>query len=234
MNCDQAFEHLTDPILVSAPELTRHLEQCPRCRQMQETLEPALSLFEVRYDDEDSAINDEDQFWSRPNALESLQHDLNPDTVRLARQSAAELTAWSSAGRDRVRLPVCMAFQYAAVFLAGALTALGGFYVLSDKRPANFTTAVPSIQNCSWQHPKKLSGVPDAEIEEVVMSCVSCHLSNSRRDPKTVGQSPLIHSLVKSCVACHFGDSAADFAVQRPCTDWGSAKAVERMLPIST
>src|SRR5688572_14840650 len=46
MNCDQAFDNLTDPARRSSPELSRHLASCARCRQMHETLAPALALFD--------------------------------------------------------------------------------------------------------------------------------------------------------------------------------------------
>ena len=44
MNCDDVFEALTDPALSQSAELERHLANCPRCRQLQQVLEPARSL----------------------------------------------------------------------------------------------------------------------------------------------------------------------------------------------
>ncbi len=42
MNCDQAFECITDPTVVGDDALDAHLQNCPRCRDMAEILEPAL------------------------------------------------------------------------------------------------------------------------------------------------------------------------------------------------
>src|SRR5690606_13094974 len=45
MNCDHAFDLMTDPALDDCAQLHAHLDECPRCRQMYETLSPALGLF---------------------------------------------------------------------------------------------------------------------------------------------------------------------------------------------
>ena len=45
MNCDQAFDALTDNNLRDSNELTQHLDSCPRCRDMADMLDPALDLF---------------------------------------------------------------------------------------------------------------------------------------------------------------------------------------------
>jgi hypothetical protein len=44
MNCDLAFDCLTDPARRQCAELTEHLTRCPRCRDMAEALEPAIDL----------------------------------------------------------------------------------------------------------------------------------------------------------------------------------------------
>ncbi len=47
MNCDQAFDVMTSPRRMSDRALPVHLAGCPRCREMQATLEPALEMFRV-------------------------------------------------------------------------------------------------------------------------------------------------------------------------------------------
>ncbi len=42
MNCDTAFDLMTDAEGAASLALANHLAGCPRCRQMQETLAPAL------------------------------------------------------------------------------------------------------------------------------------------------------------------------------------------------
>src|SRR5262249_52019000 len=44
MNCDDAFDALTDPAGADAAQLADHLAVCPRCRELKQVLEPALSM----------------------------------------------------------------------------------------------------------------------------------------------------------------------------------------------
>ena len=44
MNCDTAFDLMTDAGGCQSAALALHLRGCPRCRQMQETLAPALGF----------------------------------------------------------------------------------------------------------------------------------------------------------------------------------------------
>lgn len=45
MNCDQAFDVMTSSQRTSDRGLHAHLDGCPRCREMRQTLEPALGMF---------------------------------------------------------------------------------------------------------------------------------------------------------------------------------------------
>ncbi|MEZ5943864.1 MAG: hypothetical protein R3C18_20905 [Planctomycetaceae bacterium] len=44
MNCDEVFDLLTSPVENASPQLGEHLHQCPRCRDLQEAIAPALSV----------------------------------------------------------------------------------------------------------------------------------------------------------------------------------------------
>ena len=44
MNCDTAFDLLTDPNGSRSSALAEHFETCARCRHMQQTLAPALDF----------------------------------------------------------------------------------------------------------------------------------------------------------------------------------------------
>jgi hypothetical protein len=44
MNCDQAFDVMTSSRGAHDSELHDHMQRCPRCREMHETLEPALGM----------------------------------------------------------------------------------------------------------------------------------------------------------------------------------------------
>ena len=125
MNCDEAFDIFTMPDGLPNERLARHLANCPRCRQMKETLEPALALF-----DADTA----DEFHSNDDAeivVDSTQQECHPrrvassDAVRLAMGTAAELSSQVSSPASRFRR-MCglIAKQTAFVFL-GAVVAFG-------------------------------------------------------------------------------------------------------------
>ena len=43
MNCDEAYEHLTDRYLHHSLAFQRHLAGCPRCQQMRETMRAGLA-----------------------------------------------------------------------------------------------------------------------------------------------------------------------------------------------
>lgn len=45
MNCDQAFDVMTSSRGARDPDLHDHMDRCPRCREMLQTLEPALGMF---------------------------------------------------------------------------------------------------------------------------------------------------------------------------------------------
>src|SRR5262245_18890231 len=80
MNCDQAFDCLTDPGRRHSPQLEEHLAHCERCRQMQDTLEPALDLFDELIPEPDVS--------ARGGAPTIAQ-----EQVRVAEQAAARLLA---------------------------------------------------------------------------------------------------------------------------------------------
>ena len=44
MNCDQAFDVMTSSDRLSDRGLHAHMADCPRCRDMRETLEPAIRM----------------------------------------------------------------------------------------------------------------------------------------------------------------------------------------------
>ncbi len=46
MHCDQAFDIMTSSERESSLALDEHLGECPRCRDMRATIEPALELFQ--------------------------------------------------------------------------------------------------------------------------------------------------------------------------------------------
>lgn len=181
MNCDEAFERLTDPNRRQDDQLRRHLETCPRCRQMQETLEPALSLF-------DAALDPTGENWTPPAIGPDLpeldiffsDHFPPADAVDLAERSAAELAAHAEAEHRPASRHWLYRLGYAAAFLLGGGVTFA-FFGLSphrDKRPSGAARPVV-FQRCAWQFHEEADSAPKPDSHDVVLSCVACHLGDA-------------------------------------------------------
>ncbi len=166
MNCDEAFERLTDPACRESAELQWHLERCPRCRQMQDVLAPALDLF-------DSPVG---EFAKSPPVSASGSAFLSAESILLAERTAADLLR-NRAQQTAPRRPwVKTALRYAAVFLLGAALVFGVTTWETNRDPAG----TASSTTCLWtehKRPETKEGTTNAK--NVVLSCVECHLSSS-------------------------------------------------------
>jgi hypothetical protein len=163
MNCDQAFEALTHPERLHDQELERHLDACPRCRQMQEVLEPALALF------------DEQLPAPLASFLPAGQAPLlSAETVRLAEHQAAALRRRSTGGRITRTGVIAALAASAALFAMGALTALG--LGTASERTVDSIPAQSDMvaEQCLWSSQNREEQPGSART--VVLSCVSCHL----------------------------------------------------------
>src|SRR4051812_49066212 len=106
MNCDQAFDCLTDSGRRHSPQLEEHLAHCERCRQMQDTLEPALDLFDELIPEPDLS------------GRVATAQTIAPESVRIAEQAAARLQSRSPRPPARRRASIV---RYAAAAMVGAL-----------------------------------------------------------------------------------------------------------------
>lgn len=180
MNCDEAFDALTRPNSEQDSALKWHLEMCPRCREMQEVLAPALALFSDEAEPplgEFSPSSDshrlDDAFWDAEETASTRTPLLTPEAVRVAEQTANALYPGRFSGR-----------RMSARFLLGGLicllAAFGLFFGLSKPSPpAEHSQNGPVIlaDQCLWSN--RDAEVPNAAKENsrwVVLSCVACHL----------------------------------------------------------
>lgn len=156
MNCDQAFDCLTDPRRRETPELGRHLDQCPRCRTMRDTLEPALDLFD------DLAVEPDLSAYA-PGGLNAAA----PETLQLAEQTAARLSA---TGRQRpsARGSWRPGLRYAAALLFGAGVAL------AIQSPVNEDVEHPGAGGCLWLN-RSAADELNPTSRAVTAQCMSCH-----------------------------------------------------------
>ena len=99
MNCDDVFDALTDPALSQMAALDAHLAHCPRCRQLQQVLEPARSLLCGELPAELPGLDesaDKASFSKMPAPV------LSVEAVGLAEMIAAQLTANSGKSRPPI------------------------------------------------------------------------------------------------------------------------------------
>ncbi len=171
MNCDQAFDAMTDPRRIDTPALSHHLASCVRCQQMYQTLEPALGLFAVP--------------GQEPRG-EHERHSANEvmSSVQMAEQVAARLSP-----SERVKSSFATRSQLLGTVIAAS--ALG--FLLSVSLTMLLTEATPSspaiITQCSWLNRNAVSGNEPASV--VAQTCVTCHLS--RGTEASHGQASLIN-----------------------------------------
>jgi len=180
MNCDEAFDCLTDPARRDGDELKWHLGHCPRCRQMKDVLSPALDLFAppagstefgVLSSSIDESGLDLERASSRPATISA-------ESILLAERTAAEL---SRRARDprRLRRRFGSIARFAAIFLLGAVITLSAT-TWSNRRDRNATTGTPSRSDCLWvHHDREAKANPSRTSRQVVLSCVECHLGRS-------------------------------------------------------
>ena len=170
MNCDQAFELLTDTWGRDSVELQEHLESCARCRQMQDVLAPALDLL---VPEDEPRIGPAESFWNLEGTPAAPSAGLSAEALLLAERTAAELAREQAAPAPR-RFRVGAFLRYAAVFLLGAGFAFG-VAAIDGGRPGG-PTAIDTASDCLWiQSTADSESRLKARAPVVVASCVGCH-----------------------------------------------------------
>ncbi len=165
MNCDSAFDLMTDGDGSRSLALARHLEDCPRCRQMQDTLAPALEFLAADVGD-DVRAESAAPFTSSGDV--SRQPFVTTETLQIAHQAATWLRFQTRPTGARWQRIAARSLQYAAVFAAGLLLA---FTLFESRR-----RAAPGADQCT-RHEAARSDAQrsEAEIRTVVLSCAACH-----------------------------------------------------------
>ena len=164
MNCDQAFERLTSSEHPHGWDLQAHLAECPRCRQMQETLSPALSLF--------AGIEHPGGFRNAPPVF------LSTEAVQVAEQAARQLSIEAEAAPRNLQQLAGILLRSAALLVVGALLTVGTLQ--GDKREAP-QAAMPSINRgdpcLRMQIAQAAPTAAPFAARNAVLSCVACHLT---------------------------------------------------------
>jgi hypothetical protein len=189
MNCDDVFEALTDPALCQSAQFEGHLAKCPRCRQLQQVLEPARSLLCGNLPAEPGPAaesRNESHIATRLSARQAPL--LSVEAVGLAEAIAAQLAS-SSGGKSvpsqrRVasRRNLIAALRSAALVLFGALAV---YCIGTRDRDSDFHSVPAVVPNMCTRMDLLRKGAASQDARGVILSCVGCHLNDrpSRQQP---------------------------------------------------
>jgi hypothetical protein len=193
MNCDQAFDCLTDPQRRESAELARHLAACRRCRTMRDTLEPALDLFDELAPEPDMSA-----------FVHSGPSGLSAESLQIAEQTAARLAGQTRSHRPSPAGSWRAGLRYAAAALIGAGIALAVHATVEDPAASG---PVRQAQ-CLWQDRGAMDGLQETS-EALTLRCMKCHFSYGDMGA-AIWNGRAGHGLAEihskndlNCIACH-------------------------------
>jgi predicted anti-sigma-YlaC factor YlaD len=168
MNCDQAFERLTDPAHADDVLLARHLDRCPRCREMQATLAPALAWLSDTAQCDLPEVFPVEQDGRRRAPLLTLQAVELAEMAATALHRKSRVNWWLAASRAVVIAGVALVGVSVGRNLSGDLPPTSGLGLVPDSGS--------TLTACLWDHPAERSHLADPSPRAVVASCVLCHV----------------------------------------------------------
>ncbi|WP_417380585.1 hypothetical protein [Gimesia sp.] len=198
MNCDEAFDLITHPTDHQCEELQWHLQLCPRCRQMQETLAPALTSFQQILDEASEADELTDHYSDMQQTADhhglpafpaAGKPFLSAETVRMAEQAATRLNAETDVNRKASSPAPLKSNQKrlvnaALILMAGILMGWGISLDVPDNSMPGAASVPQGQQSCLWIAQREAIAKYTARMEKssvnsVVLSCVACHLQST-------------------------------------------------------
>lgn len=199
MNCDQAFDALTDTKLRDSDALIEHLDTCPRCRDMSELLDPALDLFGEVVDAGDEwepgpitgAVSEE-----RAGSGTRSQNSEMPLTESKAESTRPGIrnrpwltTSQRRAASQQDGLRVAVFLLLIAVMMAAMVNV--------ERGSRNDAVAISLPDSC------QRSEETESASDNVVAGCVACHLRVESLSELQPFQRKHATQLVQRCVSCH-------------------------------
>lgn len=193
MNCDQAFDALTDNNLRDCEALVQHLDQCPRCRDMADMLDPALDLFgdvleasgEFEPSTSSATFIDDSSLNSEPAAGSESSPSTRPRTANRPWLQTSRRRA--SSQRDGFRVAAFL--MLIAVLMAAMVNV--------ERGAKNDAVAISLPDNC------QRSAATESSSDNVVAGCVACHLKAESLATIEPAQRAHARQLVQRCVSCH-------------------------------
>jgi hypothetical protein len=177
MKCDLAFDLMTDPAGCASQALQSHLARCRRCRQMQETLAPALEWLSESSHDDDSEPLPPSLAGFRTSGVRAPAFAAK-EALEVARESAASLS------KRTASTPVRYVPVIGTLVRSAALIALGAFAAFVFV-PAT-RTAIPNAddRDCLRHEAAAATNRSPAEAELLLTTCAKCHEPNGRLRPR--------------------------------------------------
>jgi hypothetical protein len=169
MNCDTAFDLMTDAHGSRSGALAQHFETCTRCRQMQETLAPALDFLTHDAPSPEFSTLSGDGPTSESGGRQPF---VTVESLQIAQQAASRLAAQADLPRGRRQRLASRFTGYAAAFAAGLFLA----FVLIPQRDAG--KPIPTRQ-CTRQAAAGQDNSRSADtIQNLAQSCAVCHAAS--------------------------------------------------------
>ena len=195
MNCDQAFDVMThprrpEPLSAAAIELKQHLQFCPRCRQMQEVLAPALDSLH----DSPSPFEKDEFTGPSESFLPATEYQSKPismraeEVIRIADEAARRLQSPSPAKgphilpkqRSRAFPVVTMIALFACAMMGGRIAV--GLLNGGNGQNSGVTPVINNNDDCLWLAKKDDSprknvafSMTALSAEQLIQSCLKCH-----------------------------------------------------------
>lgn len=215
MNCDQAFDALTDNNLRGSNELIQHLDDCPRCRDMADVLDPALDLFtdvlEASGEFETSAPAD--NFGNEYS--DSAELAPTSETAPSTRPSTANRpwlqTSQRRAASQRDGFRVAAFLMLIAVMMAAMVNV--------ERSGRNDAVAITLPADC------QRSANTESSSDNVVAGCVACHLNTESLASLQPTQRTHARQLVQRCVSCHLDMTTDQYLAELSADTTGDLKS---------
>lgn len=205
MNCDLAFDCLTDPARRDSAELADHLARCPRCRDMAEALEPAIDLLSEVSSPEtasaDGASFDGAASRGEPAAkAPEPRRQASPLDGRLtAPVKPSNEPAWPTAPwhtESQRRLQRRLVTWQLLAGIAG-LTCVLAAVTLLRQSDQQMLAAQQTPEECQRAEPTQ------ASASTVVAGCVACHTLEDTLRLIANSKQAQVKTALTRCVACH-------------------------------
>jgi hypothetical protein len=223
MNCDDVFDALTDPALSQTAQLEAHLAHCPRCRELQQVLEPARSLLCGELPEERvPGVDARDEIGPVPwhTSLPSVE------AVGLAESIAAQLSSSKGGKSVLSRRPFANRRVFVAALRSAALVLFGALavYCIGSRDRDSDSHSLPAVvplgpANVCTRMDLQRKGRASQDARRVILSCVGCHL-NERPTRQQLGPTSLFWPLRRA--PAHVSLASCDARGWTPITNAGS------------